>query len=550
MLAVALGGLAIVVADAHSRSRQELERAFYARPPIAAALFAGLLRGSVNAGSVPSNLTHGRVTASELRADRAQGGQRLTVYAGDGRLLAELAVAPGAPVPSVAQQRLVTDLAIKHGTSISSVLGFPPAASLDMATAYRTPVGERVMVTEFPLAAVSALLPGYMSAMVERGGEAFILDPAYRIIGTSDAGVAPGTVASDPALLSALAKHGDGGYARAGSPWHYASGTIPGTPWRIVLSVPDSTLYAPISSAVISWVLLALFALCGIVVLALVARSRRDADRLAGTYRELEVRNAEIEEATEAKSRFLASMSHELRTPLNGVIGFAELMHDGRVGEVSDRQREYLGDILASARHLLILINDVLDISKVEAGKLELHPELFDPARLVTEVQAGLRPLADDKEIVLEAHVDPDLEKVFTDPAKLRQILFNYVSNAIKFTAPRGRVEIRLAPSPHEDGMLRLEVEDSGVGIAPEDIVKLFVEFGQLKASTGRPVPGTGLGLAVTKRVVEAQGGSVDVRSVVGRGSVFSATLPYRSPVAPGYTTVDTGKSAVEERVG
>jgi signal transduction histidine kinase len=201
------------------------------------------------------------------------------------------------------------------------------------------------------------------------------------------------------------------------------------------------------------------------------------------------------------------------------------------VGEVSVQHREYLGDILASARHLLTLINDVLDISKVEAGKVELHPELFDPERLVAEVQTALRPLADDKEISLEAHVNPDLGDVFADPDKFRQLLFNYVSNAIKFTPPHGRVDIRVAPWPDQEGALRVEVEDTGVGIAPEDIGKLFTEFGQLKPGDGRPMPGTGLGLAVTKRIVEAQAGTVGVRSVLGRGSVFFATLPCRPPL-------------------
>jgi signal transduction histidine kinase len=533
ILACALGGLAFVVADSHSKSRQQLERNFYGRPAVAAALFAGLLRGSVNAASVPPNLTKETVTGSDLRADSAQGGQRLAVYGADGRLLGARKFAPGAPVASAADERLVIEQALRQGTSISPVLGAPPNASLDMATGYQTRSGMRVMVTEFPLASVSTLLPGYMSALASRGGEAFIVDRANRVIGASSLRVTPGIVVADGALLAALRKLHEGPYTRGGAAWHYASGPIAGTTWRIVLAVPDSTLYAPISSVAISWILLALFALCGLVVMVLVARSRRDSERLARAYRELEVRNSEIEEANQAKSRFLASMSHELRTPLNGVIGFAELMHDGRVGAVSDLHREYLGDILSSARHLLALINDVLDISKVEAGKLEFHLEWFDAARFVAEVQVAMRPLAENKEIALEADVDPALGSIFADPDKLRQVLFNYISNAIKFTPGGGRVEIRVAHSEHDEGMLVLEVEDSGIGIAPEDIDKLFAEFEQLKASDGRPAPGTGLGLALTKRMVEAQGGAVGVSSVVGVGSVFSASLPCRGPGAP-----------------
>jgi signal transduction histidine kinase len=226
--------------------------------------------------------------------------------------------------------------------------------------------------------------------------------------------------------------------------------------------------------------------------------------------------------ATLAKSRFLASMSHELRTPLNGIIGFSELMHDGKLGPVSDDHKEVLADILTSARHLLQLINDVLDLSKVEAGKMEFRPEPTRIEPLVYEVCDVMRPLAERKRIGLSVETPADLTGVL-DPSKFKQVLYNYVSNAVKFTPQGGKVAVRVTREPN--AWFRLEVEDTGVGIAPQEIERLFQEFQQLPNNRNAD-QGTGLGLALTRHIVEAQGGSVAVRSVLGSGSVFSALLP------------------------
>jgi PAS domain S-box-containing protein len=241
-----------------------------------------------------------------------------------------------------------------------------------------------------------------------------------------------------------------------------------------------------------------------------------------------EARRRSLQEASRLKSEFLANMSHELRTPLNAIIGFAELIHDGKVGPLLDEQKEFLGDILTSARHLLQLINDVLDLSKVEAGKMEFRPERVDPARIVTEVRDVLRSLAASKRIDVAVEIAPDVGEVVLDPAKLKQVLYNYLSNAMKFTPEGGRISIRISPAGAD--RFRLEVEDTGIGIRPEDTGRLFIEFQQLDASTAKKYAGTGLGLALTKRIVEAQGGQVGVRSRPGEGSVFFALLPRFRP--------------------
>jgi PAS domain S-box-containing protein len=238
----------------------------------------------------------------------------------------------------------------------------------------------------------------------------------------------------------------------------------------------------------------------------------------------LEGQNREVQQANRLKSEFLANMSHELRTPLNAIIGFAQLMHDGKVGTVSAQHREYLGDILGSARHLLQLINDVLDLSKVEAGKMEFSPESVNLNKIIDEVRQVLQALSASKRLTVGAQVSAAVEQLVIDPAKLKQVLYNYLSNAIKFTPEGGRIIVR-ALAQGED-RFRIEVEDTGIGIAAEEIGKLFVEFQQLKSGTAKTHQGTGLGLALTKKIVEAQGGRVAVESAPGRGSVFTAVLP------------------------
>jgi protein-histidine pros-kinase len=231
-----------------------------------------------------------------------------------------------------------------------------------------------------------------------------------------------------------------------------------------------------------------------------------------------------MQEASRLKSEFLANMSHELRTPLNAIIGFAQLMYNGRVGPVSPQHQEYLGDILTSSRHLLQLINDVLDLAKVESGKMELRPESVDLQQLVGEVRDIVRGLAAAKHLSIDIQVDGEVAVVFLDPARLKQILYNYLSNAIKFTPDGGSITISIVPAGPD--ALRLDVTDSGIGIAEENFGKLFVEFQQVDASAAKKYQGTGLGLALTRRIAEALGGRVDVRSALGKGSTFSAILP------------------------
>jgi len=243
----------------------------------------------------------------------------------------------------------------------------------------------------------------------------------------------------------------------------------------------------------------------------------------------LAAENRRVQESSRLKSLFLANMSHELRTPLNAVIGFADLLTMGAHPPDSPRQREWLQHISSSGRHLLNMINDVLDLSKIEAGKMDFHPEPLNVAAVVDDVMATVAVLAEQRGLSLKSSIAPDLHDLVLDPARLKQVLLNYLSNAIKFTLAGGRIELRLLGEGPR--LWRLEVEDSGIGIPPERIPQLFVEFQQLDDGLTKSHQGTGLGLALTRRLVEAQSGRVGVYSEPGRGSCFYAVLP-RQPGA------------------
>jgi PAS domain S-box-containing protein len=238
---------------------------------------------------------------------------------------------------------------------------------------------------------------------------------------------------------------------------------------------------------------------------------------------ELEEQNRRVQEATRLKSEFLANMSHELRTPLNGIIGFSEFLIDEKPGALNAKQREYLGDILNSGKHLLQLINDVLDLAKVEAGKMEILPEIFSVKQAIDEVCSVIMPTASKKQITINLSIEAQVKTVMLDQAKFKQILYNLLSNAIKFTHADGKVEINVTG---EDGGLKMQITDSGIGIKQEDYHRLFKEFEQLDSSMARLYEGTGLGLALTKKIVDLQNGSISVDSEFGKGSTFTVRLP------------------------
>jgi signal transduction histidine kinase len=244
----------------------------------------------------------------------------------------------------------------------------------------------------------------------------------------------------------------------------------------------------------------------------------------ARLFREIEEKGRQLESASKHKSQFLANMSHELRTPLNAILGYTELILDNIYGEVGEKVREVLGRLEKSGRHLLALINDVLDLSKIEAGQLTLAVSEYSMSDVVQTVATAVEALAAEKHLALKVTVAPELPLGRGDERRIGQVLLNLVGNAIKFTEV-GEVRVEASAA---DGAFRVAVADTGPGIAPEDQAKIFQEFQQVDSSSTRKKGGTGLGLSIAKRIVEMHGGRIWVESSPGKGSTFWFTLPVR----------------------
>ncbi len=254
--------------------------------------------------------------------------------------------------------------------------------------------------------------------------------------------------------------------------------------------------------------------------------------------RELEEKKRQLEEVSRHKSAFLASMSHELRTPLNAIIGFAEVLLDENLDPSPEERREFLEHVLNSGRHLLGLINEVLDLSKIEAGRMELRRSQVDLGALMEDVAASVGPLTARKDLKLTRGVTPGLPAVSADQAKIRQVLLNLVSNAVKFTPSGGTILMRAECAQVSQGSrgageqgrwIEVSVADSGIGIPAEEQERIFLEFQRVPGAEGKE-QGTGLGLALARRFVELHGGAIRVESSLGHGSTFTFTLPIEPP--------------------
>ncbi len=249
----------------------------------------------------------------------------------------------------------------------------------------------------------------------------------------------------------------------------------------------------------------------------------------ARLFREIEDKSRQIEAANRHKSEFLANMSHELRTPLNAIIGFSEVLSERLFGELNEKQSEYTDDILSSGRHLLSLINEILDLSKVEAGRMELELATFDLPLAIDNARTFVRERATKHGIKLDVTVDERLGDFTGDERKIKQVLLNLLSNAVKFTPEGGRIGIE---AKQAEGSVEISVSDTGIGIAPDDQPKIFEEFRQIGSDYAQKVEGTGLGLTLAKKFVELHGGKIWVTSELGKGSTFSFSLPEKSLTA------------------
>jgi signal transduction histidine kinase len=348
--------------------------------------------------------------------------------------------------------------------------------------------------------------------------------------------------------------------------------TVQPVGWKVFVEQPESAAFAPLSGKI--WrtgLLIAAFVLVAVALSILLARrlvrpikrlrvaaeaigagayderielDRRDElgalasafnvmaehvhELIEGLERKVAERTRALEVASKHKSEFLANMSHELRTPLNAIVGFSQVLGQKLFGEVNQKQEEYLDDILSSADHLLSLINDILDLSKVEAGQVELEVGLFSLREALERGVVMVRERALKNGVQLQLELDPSVDLVEGDERRIRQVVFNLLSNAVKFTPNGGRVDVSTS---RQNGQVLVAVADTGPGIAPSDQERIFEEFQQAHAGDGERTEGTGLGLALSRSLVELHGGRIWVDSEPGRGATFTFTLPVGSRV-------------------
>jgi len=292
--------------------------------------------------------------------------------------------------------------------------------------------------------------------------------------------------------------------------------------WRRMLGVPMIREGIPLGAIVVSWrepgpisptheLLLKTFADQAVIAIENV--------RL---FNEIQNKNRQLQVASQHKSDFLANMSHELRTPLNAVIGFSEVLGERMFGELTDKQAEYIKDIHASGAHLLSLINDILDLSKVEAGRMELDVATFSVPMAIDNATTLIKERAVRHGITLECSIERAVGDISADERKMKQILLNLLSNAVKFTPDGGRISVAANAIA---GGVEISVTDTGIGIAPEDCSAVFEEFRQVGLQSDAKAEGTGLGLALARKFVELHGGKIEVTSELGKGSNFTFTL-------------------------
>ncbi|EJE50991.1 signal transduction histidine kinase [Acidovorax sp. CF316] len=249
-------------------------------------------------------------------------------------------------------------------------------------------------------------------------------------------------------------------------------------------------------------------------------------------YAELDEQAEQLKHATQLKSRFLSYMSHEFRTPIGATLSLVRLLLDRVDGPLTEEQERQVRFIQTTSEEFSSMVDDLLDLAKIEAGRLDVSPAWFEMMDLFTALRGMFKPIVENQDLSLVFEEPVGLSRLYNDDRKLSQILRNFISNALKFTA---RGEVRVSVTLEGEGMVRFAVSDTGIGIAPEHLPVLFNDFSQVEAPVRKPLRGTGLGLALSKQLATLLGGSIDVRSVVGEGSVFSVIVPVElSPAAAG----------------
>ena len=444
-------------------------------------------------------------------------------FGADGRLIARLPADPAVVGQDFSTRDYFRGAIASDGAPFVSEAFASSAQDHPVLVAVAAPVRSgATLVGVVNMTVLPSQLVRELDALSTQAGRELLLLDAHSQVVASTAERTPLAAMSLAAAPTATATTAD----VDGAPRTYVSAAVPSTSWTLYVLDDPAVVYAaqrgllqeiggPLFVALLGAAVLAAIVAIGYLLI------RRERDRLALANLQLVELNTTVEAATRAKSDFLASMSHELRTPLNAVLGFSDVLREQLTDVLTERQGRYLDNIHAAGTHLLELINDVLDLSKVEAGRLGLRPEPIPLSELLEPVVAAAAQLAADREVAFDPAPLP-VGIVYVDVARVRQVLLNLLSNAVKFTRAGGVVGLRVSVN---GTTMRAEVTDTGIGIPPEERGRVFGMFERLHEGRSEAT-GTGLGLAISKRLVELHGGTIDFASEPGHGTRFWFVLP------------------------
>jgi signal transduction histidine kinase/CheY-like chemotaxis protein len=501
------------LASSQSKARREVVARFSDHAAISAALTSSLVETAATGAQASDRAIYGspRVADATLSAAaRRESSPDVVLLTSRGSVIASSSNTPSSVLRLLQLEPAFIRMAVTNrGFAVSNVTFLSGGGQLiQLAQAFSTPYGERLVVKGVPLQVFSGFMNGFLAdgaLHTEAAGSSrgFIVDGRGVTMATSNRS----SERLEDGLISAALRH------RAGPSGHgrfFVSSRIGHSPWLVVLTAPGDKLFASVSGATkwVPWILFIAFGVVSVLALVLILRS-------AATQR---AARTEAERANQAKSEFLSRMSHELRTPLNSVIGFAQLLE---LDELEREQRDGVEQILKAGRHLLELINEVLDISRIEAGTLSMSLEPVHLGSVLAEALSLISPLASEAGVSLIAN-PADLGEVHVraDHQRVKQVVINVLSNAVKYNRRGGEISVRSTDAA--DGRVELAIADTGKGLSAEQLKRMFEPFDRLDETE---IEGTGLGLALSMRLMEAMGGTIKAESQPGEGTTMRLEL-------------------------